>query len=145
MTAMDHADIVRGWAQAAFNQHDLDAAAEFLAPDWVGHWAGLGTEHGVEGFKRLAGAYLRAFPDMQIRVEDALSAGDRVVRRVSWTGTHQGPFLGVAPTGRRVRGEGIVIMRIADSKIAEEWEVSNLLGLLQQLGAVPPFSLEAAP
>ena len=145
MAAMDHADIVRGWAQAAFNQHDLDAAAQFLAPDWVGHWAGLGEEHGVAGFKGLAGAYLRAFPDMQIRVEDALADGDRIVRRVSWTGTHQGPFLGVAPTGWRVRGEGIVIMRIADSKIAEEWEVSNLLGLLQQLGAVPPFSLEAAP
>ena len=145
MTAMDHADIVRGWAQAAFNQHDLDAAAQFLAPDWVGHWAGLGTEHGVAGFKRLAGAYLRAFPDLQIRVEDALTDGDRVVRRVSWTGTHQGPFLGVAPTGRDVRGEGIVIMRIANGKIAEEWEMSNLLGLLQQLGAVPHFSLDMAP
>ena len=145
MAAEDNAAIVRGWAQAAFNQHDLEAAAQFLAPDWVGHWAGRGEEQGVEGFKRLAGAYVRAFPDMQIRVEDAVAEGDRVVRRVSWTGTHQGSFLGIAPTGRRVRGEGTVIMRIAGDKIAEEWEMSNLLGLLQQLGAVPNFSLDAVP
>jgi predicted ester cyclase len=137
MAAEDNAAIVRGWAQAAFNQHDLDAAAQFLAPDWVG----LGEEHGVAGFKRLAGTYVRAFPDMQIRVEGALAEGDRVVRRLSWMGTHQGSFLGIAPTGRRVRGEGTVIVRIADDKIAEEWETSNLLGLLQQLGAVPTFSL----
>ena len=46
MAAEDNAAIVRGWAQAAYNQHDLEAAAQFLAPDWVGHWAGLGEEHG---------------------------------------------------------------------------------------------------
>jgi steroid delta-isomerase-like uncharacterized protein len=142
MTAEDNAAIVRGWSQAAFNQHDLDKAAEFLAQDWAGHWAGLGEEHGLEGFKRLAGVYLRAFPDMQVTVEDALAERDRVVRRVSWTGTHLGPFLSIAPTGRWVRAEGTVIMRIADGKIAEEWEVSNLLGLLQQIGAVPSFSIE---
>lgn len=73
VTPEENAAIVRGWAQAAFNQHDLDAAAQFLAPDWVVHWAGLGEEHGEEGFRRLAGAYLRAFPDMQIGVDDALA------------------------------------------------------------------------
>ena len=68
----------------------------------------------------------------------------KVVRRVSFTGTRRGPFLGIAATGRRVRGEGTVIMRIAGGKTAEEWEMSNLLGLLQQLGAVPSFRLDAA-
>ena len=91
MAAEDNAAIVRGWAQAAFNQHHLEAAAQFLTPDWVGHWAGLGDEHGAEGFKRLGGAYVRAFPHMQITVEDALAEGDRVVRRVSWTGPTRGP------------------------------------------------------
>jgi len=142
MSSDDNAAIARRWAEAAFIQHDLDAAARFVAPDWIGHWAGVGEEHGVEGFKRLAGAYLRAFPDLQITVHDVLTDGDKVVRRVSFTGTHQGPFLGIPPTGRAVRGEGIVILRIADGKIAEEWEMSNLLGLLQQLGAVPSFSLD---
>jgi steroid delta-isomerase-like uncharacterized protein len=127
MSAQDNAAVARGWARAAFNQHDLEAAAQFLAPDWVGHWVGMPEGHGHEGFKRLAGAYLAAFPDMQITVEDALEVGDKVVRRISWLGTHQGPFLGVPPTGRRVRGQGIVIIQTRDGKIAEEWEMSDLL------------------
>jgi steroid delta-isomerase-like uncharacterized protein len=139
----DNAAVARGWAHAAFNQHDLDAAAAFLAPDWVGHWAGLPEGCGADGFKRLAGLYLTAFPDMRITVEDALADGDKLARRVSWTGTHRGPFLGVPATGRRVRGQGIVILRIANGKIAEEWELSDLLGLLQQLGAVPAFPADA--
>lgn len=140
----DNAAIARRWAQAAFNQHDLDAAVAFLAPDWVGHWVGMPEGRGADGFKRLAGTYLTAFPDMQIAVEDALAVGDKLARRVTWTGTHQGPFLGVPATGRQVRGQGIVILRIVDGKIAEEWEMSDLLGLLQQLGAVPTFPANPA-
>lgn len=59
-----------------------------------------------------------------------MADGDRVIRRVSWTGTCLVAPLGVPATGR----QGLGIMRIADGKIAEEWELSNLLGLLQQLG-----------
>jgi steroid delta-isomerase-like uncharacterized protein len=139
----DNAAVARRWAQAAFDQHDLAAAAAFLAPDWVGHWGGMPEGRGADGFRRLASAYLAAFPDMRIAVEDALADGDKLVRRVSWTATHLGPFLGVPATGRRVRGQGIVILRIADGKIAEEWEMSDLLGLLQQLGAVPAFPVDA--
>ena len=82
---------------------------------------------------------------MQITVEDALEAGDKVVRRLSWLTTHQGTFLGVPPTGRRVRGHGIVILRITDGKIAVEWEVSDLLGLFQQLSAIPTFQSDTGP
>jgi len=145
MAVDDNAAIVGAWAQAAFNQHDVDAAARFLAPDWVGHWAGLGDDRGVEGFKHLAGIYLRAFPDMRITVEDALADGDKVARRVSFIATHLGLFLGIPPTDKQIHGEGTVIMRIANGKIAEEWEISNLLGLLQQLGALPTFPIHAVP
>jgi steroid delta-isomerase-like uncharacterized protein len=145
MSMQDNVAIARGWAQAAFHRHDLEAAAEFLAPDWIGHWVGMPEGHGVAGFRRLAGEYLSAFPDMEITVEDALDACDKVVRRVSWTATHRGTFLGVPPTGRRVQGRGIVLLRMSDGKIAEEWEMSNLLGLLQQLGAVPAFPPSAPP
>jgi predicted ester cyclase len=139
MPAEDNAAVARAWARAAFIEHDLDAAAAFLAPDWVGHWAGLGEGRGIEGFKRPASAYLAAFLDPRITVENALAVGDRVVRRISLTATHRGPFLGIPPTGRRVQAQGTVVMRIVDGRIAEEWECSDLLGLLQQLGAVPRF------
>jgi steroid delta-isomerase-like uncharacterized protein len=101
--------------------------------------------HGAEGFQRLAGAYRVAFPDRQVTVEDAFEVGDKVVRRLSWTAMHQGTFLGVPPTGRRVCGHGIVMLRITKGKIAEEWAMSDLLGLLQQLGAIPAFPSDAGP
>jgi steroid delta-isomerase-like uncharacterized protein len=145
MPAEDNAAVARAWAQATWIQHDLEAAALYLASDWVGHYAGIGEARGLEGFKRIAGAYLRAFPDMRITVHDALADGDKVVRRVSFSGTHQGTFLGTAPTGRPIQVEGTVILRIADGKISEEWVTENLLGLLQQLGAVPSFEFDAPP
>ena len=78
-------------------------------------------------------------------VDDALADGDKVVRRVSWTATHTGTFLGIPPSGRRVTCRETIILRIAQGKIAEEWNAADLLGLLQQLGAVRPFSLAGAP
>ena len=145
MAAEDNAAVARAWAHAAWNQHDVDAAARFLAPDWVGHYGGLGDAHGPEGFKRVATAFLAAFPDMEIQVEGALAAGDTLVRRVRWSATHRGPFLGVPATGRRVTVQETIILRVADSRIAEEWEMADLLGLLRQLGAVPDFQLDLAP
>jgi len=141
----DTAAVARAWALAAWNQHDLDAAAAFLAPDWVGHYAGLDDAHGHDGFKRVAMEFLQAFPDLHISLDDALADGDKVVRRVSWTGTHTGTFLGLPPSGQRVNARDVIILRIADDKIAEEWNAADLLGLLQQLGAVPVFSLDGGP
>jgi predicted ester cyclase len=144
MSAEDNAAVARAWAQAAWLQHDLNAAAQYLAPDWVGHYAGIGDAHGVDGFKRIAGAYLRAFPDLTITVHDAFGDADRLVRRVSFTGTHRGVFLGVSPTGRQIQVEATVILRMTGGRIVEEWATENLLGLLQQLGAVRTFQLDAA-
>jgi steroid delta-isomerase-like uncharacterized protein len=141
----DTAAVAREWASAAWNQHDLDAAAALLAPDWVGHFAGLGDVYGHDGFKRVAREFLQAFPDMHIFVDDAVADGDKVVRRVSWSATHTGTFLGVPPSGRCVNASEMVILRILHGKIAELWDVADLLGLLQQLGAVPVFSLDGGP
>ena len=71
MPFQDNAAVARAWAQAAWIQHDLEAAAAYLAPEWVGHYAGIGEAHGGEDFKRVAGAYLRAFPDLHISLHDA--------------------------------------------------------------------------
>jgi steroid delta-isomerase-like uncharacterized protein len=145
MSIDDNTAVARAWSQAAWQQHDLDAAAYFLATDWIGHYAGLGEAHGWGGCKRVGGAFLAAFPDMQVTLEESLAVGEKLVRRVSWTATHQGTFLGIPATGRRVAVRETIILRVADGKIAEEWEMADLLGLLQQLGAVPPFQLDAAP
>jgi steroid delta-isomerase-like uncharacterized protein len=142
ISAEDNAAVARAWAQAAWVQHDLEAAAQYLAPDWVGHYAGIGDAHGVDGFKQIAQAYLRAFPDLTITVDDAFGDGEKLVRRVSYAGTHQGVFLGVPPTGRQIQVEATVVLHMKGGRIVEEWATENLLGLLQQLGAVPAFQLD---
>ena len=120
MSTNDHLALARAWAEAAWKNHDVDAAAQFLAPDWVGHYERLEEVHGHEGFKRVATAFLTAFPDMEVGIEDSLVIGDKLARRVRWTATHRGPFLGVPATGKRVTVREMIILRVANGKIAEE-------------------------
>jgi predicted ester cyclase len=78
-----------------------------------------------------------AFPDLHVEIEDVVAEGDTVATRVTMTATHRGAFLGVAPTGRRVRYEGMDILRFREGKMVEHWTVTDDLGLMQQLGVVP--------
>jgi predicted ester cyclase len=84
-----------------------------------------------------------AFPDLHFTVEDQIAAGDRVVTRWAGTGTHEGEFQGIPPTGRKVRISGIDIDRFASGKVVECWPEVNELGLLQQLGVLPAPELVA--
>jgi predicted ester cyclase len=81
--------------------------------------------------------YIAAFPDMRVPIEDVVAEGDKVAVRWALEATHQGAFLGILPTGKRIRMNGISILRPADGKIAEQWEQSDRMGLLQQLGVIP--------
>jgi predicted ester cyclase len=84
------------------------------------------------------GSLLTAFPDMHMDVEDLVGSGDKTVARVRATATHQGEFMGVLPTGKRVEVELIDIMRLDDAGlVCEHWGVADMLALMQQLGVVP--------
>jgi steroid delta-isomerase-like uncharacterized protein len=109
---------------------------EFVAADYVGHSPSpeMNTREGHQQFF----AYLRrAFPDLQITIEDQIAEGDKVVTRWTAHGTHRAEFAGVPPTGKRVVMNGIDIDRIANGKLVECWTKLDDLGLLQQLGAIP--------
>ena len=124
----------------AFNQRDLAAADEIYAPSYVLHnpIAPPDLPRGPDGVRQQHAGYLAAFPDAQITVEDLIAEGDRVAVRVTVRGTHQGTFIGVAPTGRRVTLEAITIYRVDAGKIVEDWTIADIPGLLQQLGASAP-------
>jgi steroid delta-isomerase-like uncharacterized protein len=79
-----------------------------------------------------------AFPDFHITIEDIIAEADKVVTRMLFHGTHQGPFFGIPPTGKYVEWGAIRIYRIADGKLVETWAMQDRLGLMQQLGAVLP-------
>ena len=115
---------------------NMAVADEILTPNYVLHFAG-NPPLDREGYKQLLTVFRTAFPDMRVTVEDQTAEGDRVVNRVTMRGTHTGEFQGIPPTGKQVMVSGINIMRIEGGKIVEHWGVLDVLGLMQQLGAIP--------
>src|SRR5687767_11643016 len=112
--------IIRRYRQA-HNQNDMASLDEIVAADLISHNNLPGLPPGLEGGKMAHQGFVAAFPDGQTTSEDLIAEGDKVVERFSFTGTNTGSFLGAPPTGKRVRGTGISIFRIADGKIAEHW------------------------
>jgi steroid delta-isomerase-like uncharacterized protein len=103
---------------------NLDAAAELFSPDRV------------EDAKQEAANVRRGFPDLESTIEDLIAERDKVVAHWRAQATHRGEYMGIPPSGNRVDFRGISIYRIEGGKIAESWSVSDLLGMMQQLGAV---------
>jgi predicted ester cyclase len=92
---------------------------------------------GYAGVKTLVQRWHAGFPDMQEDILDLVAEGDRAICRFRLTGTHQGPFLGIAATGRRIDVEGVDLYRLGGGKIVA-WEyLEDTLGLLRQLGRLP--------
>jgi len=125
----------------AFNEvamGDMTAVDEIIAPEFVRHDLAGGPEaHGPDGVKRLIAGLRTGFPDLQTTIEDIFSDGDRVVVRFTARGTHSGPFMGIAPTGREATWSGVNIYRVSGGRIRETWQLADGLGLLRQLGAAP--------
>jgi steroid delta-isomerase-like uncharacterized protein len=126
-------DIVRQFTERVVNGGDLDAARELMAEDFLDHNRLPDEEPGLAGVTAAFAEIRAAFPDLRLTVEDVVAEGDRVAARVTWRGTHRGPFLGVPPTGRRFEVTSISINRIADDRIVERWGVLDLDELARQL------------
>jgi steroid delta-isomerase-like uncharacterized protein len=126
-------------AVAAFNNpSQRDRYFDLYADNVVLHGFPPGLPAGKAGVKAFFGGFWEAFPDAQLRGEDVVAGnGDRVAIRYTIEGTHRAPFAGVAPTGKKVTVTGQTIVRFTDGKVAERWNAVDMLGLLQQLGAVP--------
>jgi len=114
---------------------------QLFADDFVDHTTQPGTTPDKAGVRKLY-AYMReAFPDFHAEIHWQLADGDRVTTYKTYYGTHDGPFLGIAPTHRKIHFESVDVMRVQNGKITDHWGVANLLSLLQQIGAwaPPPF------
>ena len=129
------------------NQRKLAVADELFAPEFVNH-AGLvqvtptappALPPGPAPMKQLVTGLTTAFPDLRSTVEDSIAAGDKVVGRITMSGTHHGEFLGIPATGKTFRVSQIHIYRFAVGKVVEHWAERDDLGMLWQLGLVPPL------
>jgi steroid delta-isomerase-like uncharacterized protein len=112
---------------------------ELLARDYVYHMPRGPKPLTREEYEELMRAIRAAFPDQRVTIEDMIAEGDKVVTRYTSSGTHKGDFMGIPATGNKVVATGIVISRIADGKIAEDWEEFDGVGFMQQLGIIPPM------
>jgi predicted ester cyclase len=108
---------------------------EFFATSYTYH--NSSAPHVLSTLKESNAAAYSAFPDIRFTVEDMVAERDKVVYRGSARGTHQGGFMGIASTGKRVTFTTIVISRIANGKFREDWESFDGMYVLQQLGALP--------
>jgi len=139
MSTEDNKTFMRRFYEEVMNQKNLAAIDDFLAPTFVNHSAlQLGMlGGGIEEVKQYVSMILTTFPDLYYTVEDMIAEGDKVVARLTVSGTQQGAFLGIPSTGKHATITDIEIFRIANGKAVENWVQADFLGLLQQLGVVP--------
>ena len=121
----------------AWSQGNLAALDEVCAQDYVLHDSSALIQ-GLESMKQFVSIYLAAFPDGHFTIEDQIAEGDKIVTRWTFRGTHKGELQGIPPTDKQVVVTGISMDRVAGSKAVEAWSNFDALGMLQQLGVLPP-------
>jgi steroid delta-isomerase-like uncharacterized protein len=118
------------------NTGNLRILDEVSAPHVVYHFPGS-LPLDLAGFKGLMDVFWSAFPDLHTGIEEMIAEGDTVVRRGYFRGTHQGAFQGIPPTGKQVTVALVAIERIVDGKLVEHRAYPDVMGMMQQLGAIP--------
>ena len=126
--------IVRDYLNEIVNKGNMSAFDTFFSEDLVFNEARNFREQYPAQMQAIRGA----FPDHHMIIRDQIAEGDKVVTRVTFHGTHSGPFIGIPATGKQVEWSGIAMDRIADGKVVEMWQVQNTAALMQQIGPKPP-------
>lgn len=126
---------------AIFNDRDLDALHEIIAPDFVSHMR-VGDIRGIAAFRAVLESFYEAFPDVHWVVDEWVFTQDRVVCRYHFEGTQVAPWLGIPPSHKLVRGEGLELLHLRDGLIVEVWNYADLMGLAAQLHAPGPLGIE---
>lgn len=121
----------------AINSGNLEALREIMAPGVVDHDPAPDQGPGPDGFIRFFTMFRTAFPDLAVAVDHMVADESNVAMAYTVTGTHNGDFMGVAATGRRVTARGMQISRFENGRIVERWGSPDELGILKQLGAEP--------
>ena len=147
MSMEENKTVIRRFYET-INAGSVDQIDQFFTSDYVDHNPQAPTPD-LAGLKQLLAMIATAFPDFHLTAEDMRAEGDRVVARLSLSGTNQGSFMGIPPTGKQITTTGLSIFRLTNGKIAEEWFLFDALGVIQQLGGLrlpsqqPAGSIEA--
>jgi steroid delta-isomerase-like uncharacterized protein len=137
MSESENIATVGRFIDEVINQGRLDAANELVEEDFIEFDPLPGQRQGREGLKEVIAMMRAGFPDLHWVVDETVAAGDKVVSRFRWTGTHRGAFLGIPATNKAVTVRGVVIDRLRARKMADSRILMDTMGLMQQLGAIP--------
>ena len=134
MTKQDNLAVQQKFGSAV-NSGQLELLRDVIAADVVDHDPAPDQGAGPEGYIRMFAALQASFPDLAVSVDQIVTDDDKIAIAYTMTGTQKGEFLGIAPTGRKIRARGVQIARFQDGKMVERWGSSDQLGILQQIGA----------
>jgi steroid delta-isomerase-like uncharacterized protein len=138
VATQDSVNVFRRLVAELINDGNVAAFDELISPDFVEHEElPPGMPPGREGTRQLFSALHSAFPDLRAEIEDVVAQEDKVVFRMTWRGSHTGPFMGIPPTGKQFAFRVFDMVRVADGKVAEHWGLLDQLSLMQQLGVIP--------
>lgn len=132
--------ILTRWFEEVWNQRRVATIHELFAPDAIAHGTDDtgATMRGPQAFLAFYERLIGAFPDIQVKIEDAFSSADKVVLRWSATMTHQGGHLGIPASQKPVALSGVTIARISNGQVVEAWDQWDKLAMLQQIGITAP-------
>jgi predicted ester cyclase len=126
--------LIRNYYDEVLNGRDLDAVDKYFADERI-----------VEGVRRGCFSYFTAFPDLHLSLDELIGEGDSVFVRSTMTGTHDGEYKGIPPTGRHIASESAEVFRIKDERFVGYWCLSNVAGLMRQLTEGPATESVSAP
>lgn len=135
MSIEENKSVYRRFVEEVINQGRLESVEELFSADYVDHSLPPGAPPGLAAVRAVPTLFRGAFPDVHFTIHHLVGEGDLVASYVTGQGTHQGTFMGIAPSGRQVTWASLGVFRVADGKIVEHWGVPDLLGLLRQIGA----------
>ena len=130
--------VVRRNTEEVQGKGNFDVFEEIFADDFVDHTTQPSMTPDKAGVRRLYTYMREAFPGFHAKIHWQLADGDRVMTFKTYYGTHDGQFLGIAPTHRKIHFESVDVMRVRNGKITDHWGVGNLLSLMQQVGGWKP-------
>ena len=128
--------LIHRFFEVGINQNNPGVFDEIIASNYVNYNLPAPAP-GPDGLRQAVGMFKAGFPDLHATVEATIAEGDRVVTRGYITGTHNGPFMNIPPTGKSIHVNYIDVWRIENGKAVENWVQMDMLGLMQQLGVIP--------
>jgi steroid delta-isomerase-like uncharacterized protein len=139
---------VRSLLAEVINTGRPELCGRYLAPDRIDHQDyGMqpGAADGHEGFKRVLGGFIDAFPDLTLTIDFMVADGEKLVAYLTTTGTHLAPFMGAPATGRRFSVKGVDIFAFNDAGlISDHWGAFDTFGMMMQLGLIPAPQIQQA-